>query len=306
MHSFIKCVPMKRKTTDSQESAIDEEQGNSPVSQANIEESKENNIDNSCNDNSDNSEDVSHSENWCFDPNYESDSSSSSSSSSSTSNDSSSLTSIDSPGCNGFLSNSNNVSQVADTPLADSQAVNTPATSIQVSDVEVADTLEANLQASGPEVPDTQLADTQPANTQPADTKIASPKKTGKKRVAVAENWLSNKAKKLRNSGQAYTSRSKSQKPIVARSIRPACGDKCRLKCSNKTDENTRKDILKKYWTLENINRQREFIHKWMKPVKPAYRYSSADRPRQHNNSYYFHINNNEQVRVCKYFFMAT
>ncbi|XP_050500762.1 uncharacterized protein LOC114330388 [Diabrotica virgifera virgifera] len=166
------------------------------------------------------------------DPNYESDSSSSSSSSSSTSSDSSSLSSSDSPGCNDFLSNSNNVSQVADTPLVDFQ------------DIEVADTLEANLQASGPEVPETQLADTQPANTQPADTKIASPKKRGKKRVAVAENWLSNKAKKLRNSGQAYTSRSISQKPIVARSIRPACGDKFRLKYSNKMDENTRKDIF--------------------------------------------------------------
>ncbi|CAH1976833.1 unnamed protein product [Acanthoscelides obtectus] len=63
MHSFIKCVPMKRKTMDSQESAIDEEQDNSQMSQANIENSKEHNIDNS-NDNSDNSEDVANSENF--------------------------------------------------------------------------------------------------------------------------------------------------------------------------------------------------------------------------------------------------
>ncbi|CAH1972159.1 unnamed protein product [Acanthoscelides obtectus] len=63
MHSFIKCVPMKRKTTDSQESAIDEEQDNNQMSQANIENSKENNIDIS-NDNSDNSEDVANSENF--------------------------------------------------------------------------------------------------------------------------------------------------------------------------------------------------------------------------------------------------
>ncbi|CAG9831876.1 unnamed protein product [Diabrotica balteata] len=93
------------------------------------------------------------------------------------------------------------------TPLADFQAVNTPVASIQVPDVEVAATLAANLQGSKPEVPDTQLADTQPANTHPADTKITSPKKREKKRVAVTENWLSNKAKKLRNSDQAYTSR---------------------------------------------------------------------------------------------------
>ncbi|CAG9840828.1 unnamed protein product [Diabrotica balteata] len=85
------------------------------------------------------------------DPNYESDSSSSSSSSSSTSSNSSSSSSSDSPGGNCFLSNSNNVSQVADIPLADSQAVNTPTESIQVPDVEVADTLAVNLQSSGPE-----------------------------------------------------------------------------------------------------------------------------------------------------------
>ncbi|CAG9828045.1 unnamed protein product [Diabrotica balteata] len=108
------------------------------------------------------------------DPNYESDSSSSSSSSSSTSSDSSSSSSSYSPDCNGFLSNSHNVSQVFD-PSLDFQAVNTPAASIQVNP------LAANLQGSGPEVPDTQLADSQPANTYPADTKIASPKKRGKK-----------------------------------------------------------------------------------------------------------------------------
>ncbi|CAG9836522.1 unnamed protein product [Diabrotica balteata] len=48
---------------DSQESAIDEERSNGQVSQANIENSKANNIDNCCNDNSDNREGVSNSEN---------------------------------------------------------------------------------------------------------------------------------------------------------------------------------------------------------------------------------------------------
>lgn len=195
------------------------------------------------------------------DPNYESDSSSSTSSSSARSSDSSSLSTSD---YSGNLSSSNNLGQAAETL------------------------------ASEPAVSDTRLADTQLANPQAADTQISSPKKRGGKRVAVAENWLSNKAKKLRNSGQAYTSRSKSQKRINARSIRPACGDKCRLKCSNKVDENTRREIFQKYWALEDINRQRDFIHKYMKPVKPAYRYSSADRPRQHNNAYYFPINDNE------------
>uniref|UniRef100_A0A6P7GRY4 Uncharacterized protein LOC114341441 n=1 Tax=Diabrotica virgifera virgifera TaxID=50390 RepID=A0A6P7GRY4_DIAVI len=60
MYSLGRHNAMVHWISDSQESAIDEEQDNSPVSQANIEESKENNINNSCNDNSDNSEDVSH------------------------------------------------------------------------------------------------------------------------------------------------------------------------------------------------------------------------------------------------------
>ncbi|CAG9836539.1 unnamed protein product [Diabrotica balteata] len=77
---------------------------------------------------------------------------------------------------------------VADTALAEFQAVNTPAASIQVPDVQVADTIAANLQGSGSEVSNTQLADIRPANTHLADTKIASPKKGRKNRVAVIEN----------------------------------------------------------------------------------------------------------------------
>ncbi|CAG9833664.1 unnamed protein product [Diabrotica balteata] len=57
---------------------------------------------------------------------------------------------------------------------------------------------------------------------------------------------------------------------------------------------------------MENINKWRDFIYKCMKPVKPAYRYSSAERPRQHNIAYFFHISNNEQVCLCKYFFVVT
>jgi hypothetical protein len=56
-------------------------------------------------------------------------------------------------------------------------------------------------------------------------------KKKGKKRSLHKENWLKNKAKKLRNSGEAYTSSSKSKRQMPKKKLKPPCRDSCKIKC---------------------------------------------------------------------------
>ncbi|CAK1589667.1 unnamed protein product [Parnassius mnemosyne] len=129
--------------------------------------------------------------------------------------------------------------------------------------------------------------------------------KKGKKRIARVDDWLANKAKKLRNTGQAYVSQSKTKKIVAARAMKQPCRDKCKMQCSSKIDDNQRRKIFSKYWELGDITLQRNFINSCTKPIMPAIRFSGKQIPRGYNNAFYFIINN-EQIRVCKKFFMAT
>lgn len=61
----------------------------------------------------------------------------------------------------------------------------------------------------------------------------------GRKRKSNPLGWKSVNAKTLRNSGQQYIS--KSNKIVPARAVGPACGDKCRIRCKTKINEEERK-----------------------------------------------------------------
>ncbi|XP_074039657.1 uncharacterized protein isoform X2 [Leptinotarsa decemlineata] len=135
---------------------------------------------------------------------------------------------------------------------------------------------------------------------------IMSPvRKSGKKRKSCVNEWLSNKAKILRNTGKPYTSRSKSQKKMSARCLKPPCGEKCKLKCIQKINDVNRSKIFENYWQLGDLAAQRNFIHKNMKAIIPAFRFTGKIQPRKLNHSFYFQINE-EPIRVCKTFFRAT
>ncbi|CAG5040048.1 unnamed protein product [Parnassius apollo] len=94
-------------------------------------------------------------------------------------------------------------------------------------------------------------------------------------------------------------------KIIPARSLKPPCGDKCKMECSTKIDEDCRKKIFAKYWGLGDITLQRNFINSSTKAIVPAFRFSGKEKPRGYNNAYYFVVDN-EKIRVCKKFFMNT
>lgn len=124
--------------------------------------------------------------------------------------------------------------------------------------------------------------------------------KKGRKRLARVDEWLSVKAKKLRNTGQSYVSRSKKKKTVPARAMKPPCEiNKCKMQCSVKIQSQDRMRIFSKYWELGDINLQRNFINNCTKEIMPAVRFTGKQKPRKHNNAYYF-IVNNEEIRVCK------
>lgn len=59
--------------------------------------------------------------------------------------------------------------------------------------------------------------------------------KKSRKRLARVDECLTVKAKKLRNTGQSYVSRSKKKKAIPARAMRLPCEiNKCKMQCSVK------------------------------------------------------------------------
>ena len=68
----------------------------------------------------------------------------------------------------------------------------------------------------------------------------------------------------------------------------------------------TIKDVIfEKYWGLQILAGQRDFISKCMVQVQPTYRYQRPVSNRRLNNNFYFEVEE-KRVRVCKKFFKAT
>ncbi|CAG9769723.1 unnamed protein product [Ceutorhynchus assimilis] len=132
-----------------------------------------------------------------------------------------------------------------------------------------------------------------------------STSKNTKKRTRNPEKWKQNLTKRLRNTGQSYVSMSKSKKIFAARSVKPPCPGKCRLKCKDNINENERASIFEKFWNLSDINKQRLFVQFCLRNVSPRYKYTNAERPREENKAFYF-TTDNDRVRVCKVFFKNT
>lgn len=126
-----------------------------------------------------------------------------------------------------------------------------------------------------------------------------------RKRQSNPTEWKQNKAKKLKNSGQAYISVSKSKKSVPAKTVKPSCPATCRLKCRERVSEEVRQDLFTSYWKLSDLHKQRLFVNSCLKQVVPRYRYTNAIRPRQSNTAFYLTLNN-EKIRVCKLFFKNT
>lgn len=133
---------------------------------------------------------------------------------------------------------------------------------------------------------------------------MEDPNRRGKKRKLNLENWSVKKSKNRRNLGLSYISTSKSRREYPEKKMRPPCGEKCKLHCSAKINEEQRQQIFKSYWALGDLHKQRCFIAGCMTTIKPKYRYSTTQNHRNLNNAFYFDLNG--RIRVCKAFFKAT
>lgn len=134
--------------------------------------------------------------------------------------------------------------------------------------------------------------------------KVTQPTETiqkGKKRKRNTEDWLKNKAKRLRNSGESYVSSSSKKKVIPAKKLLPPCTDKCKLKCFQYFSEDDRQQIFSDYWGLGNLEKQRQFLSNSMTSVCPKYRYVREHSHRRPNNAFFFEVKG-RKIRVCNFF----
>lgn len=93
------------------------------------------------------------------------------------------------------------------------------------------------------------------------------------------------------------------QKKIEDKKLLPPCNEqKCRFKCPSKISEEDRERIFSNFWSLSNLQRQRDFLLANMESITPQYRYTRDDSHRRLNNAFYFNVENVTH-RVCKLFF---
>lgn len=124
---------------------------------------------------------------------------------------------------------------------------------------------------------------------------------TGFKRKKNPASWERNVKKKLRNSGKAYETATKT---CDAREVKAACTNKCKLKCAENISRTQREDIFKLFWEIADIDQQRSFVAQSMTlTTKKSSVVGGSNR--QANNTFCFTVNNDE-VRVCKVFFKNT
>ncbi|XP_039760617.1 uncharacterized protein LOC120634216 [Pararge aegeria] len=79
----------------------------------------------------------------------------------------------------------------------------------------------------------------------------------------------------------------------------------CRLKCSEKFTEESRRYIFNNYWQMSSLSKQRDFISKHMTEIKPKYQYKKIFNNRKAKHAFYLTASN-EKKRVCKIFFKNT
>jgi len=140
-------------------------------------------------------------------------------------------------------------------------------------------------------------------NNKKRKRKITSKEKLTRVRTRNTAYWKDNKAKQLLNLGKEHTNRA--GKLINAKKMGAPC--KCRNKCFEKIDEETRKRIFDEYWSLGDHSRQWDFVARYVvisdKKVSTNSSYTSR---RQFSRKYSLPVQNNGIESVCKVMFLKT
>ena len=91
----------------------------------------------------------------------------------------------------------------------------------------------------------------------------------------------------------------------MARAVQPVDCSKCRLKCSEKIEEEQRQIIFETYWELGDYSKQRHFICTHVEQNEPKRIKVLSKRKRSVSQLFHLTIGQ-EKIRVCKNFFLKT
>ncbi|XP_031329067.1 uncharacterized protein LOC116160073 [Photinus pyralis] len=159
----------------------------------------------------------------------------------------------------------------------------------------------------------------------PQKSDIEEVKKSSTKRKRNENIWKRNVAKTLRNSGKSYVNIR--NKVVRERKLKKSCSENCRLKCPQKICENMREKIFAQFWKLGDVDRQRDFIARFVdfkekKRVRvrnstPSSKDLDKGEPEISNTSdlssrrrmtYFYHFvsEENKREKVCQTFFLNT
>lgn len=114
--------------------------------------------------------------------------------------------------------------------------------------------------------------------------------------------WKKNLAKRKRNFGESYVTNGVLR---PAKTLKPPCTTKCRMKCTEKISHQQREELLREYLNLENITLKREYIIRCMEQIIPKYIRKKEGSKRSLNYAYNFYIDGNK-IQVCTTFFLST
>ena len=131
---------------------------------------------------------------------------------------------------------------------------------------------------------------------------VTSSKKTNKKRSRQPEKWKMNKRKKLCQSGESYVSSTK--KIISSKKILKTCKENCKYKCNAKLTFEQRIFIKQSYYNMDK-DRQNFFILSSTRRNITA-RQTKKGFSKRHYSFQYFFVVANEEIRVCKTFWIQT
>lgn len=128
-----------------------------------------------------------------------------------------------------------------------------------------------------------------------------------KPRTSKPERWKKHQAKRLKDAGKVHVSvRGKHRKEKM---LQAGCSHKCKRKCHNNFNEVERKEILKKFWALEDHSRQWCYISSHVRAEKVMRRtvhLLHSEAPRRKFSYTYFLPMDGRLEQVCQKFFLGT
>lgn len=132
--------------------------------------------------------------------------------------------------------------------------------------------------------------------------------KKGNKR-SKPELWIRNMRKQAKNAGQSYIA--SNGKCVNAKQMKDSCGDKCRIKCSNRMTNEQRKRNFDRFYAMADIEKQRKFLFDHMRSYEPKKLKLNQNslKSRSVQRNYFLDVEKESsliEVQVCRQMFLNT